>query len=150
YSELRRDYSTALIALMCMVGLVLVIACFNVANLLIARGVARQREVAVRLAIGASRAQLLVQLMVESLLLAVAGATIGLFLAESMVQALLSFLPSGDSPLILTARPDPRILAFNAVVALVAGLLFGLAPALPSMRLDLRTTLKDRGAAARG
>jgi len=59
---------------------------------------------------------------------------LGLFLAESMVQALLSFLPSGDSPLILTARPDPRILAFNAVVALVAGLLFGLAPALSRMR----------------
>src|ERR1700733_8709805 len=126
YSELRRDYSTALIALMCMVGLVLVIACFNVANLLIARGVARQREVAVRLAIGASRAQLLVQLMVESLLLAAAGAVIGLFLAESMVRALLSFLPSAGSPLMLTASPDPRILAFNAAVALIAGLLFGL------------------------
>jgi predicted permease len=150
YSQLRRDYSTALIALMCMVGLVLVIACFNVANLLIARGVARQREVAVRLAIGASRAQLLVQLMVESLLLAAAGAAIGLFLAEGMVRALLSFLPSGDSPLMLTAEPDPRILAFNAAVALIAGLLFGLAPALQSMRLDLWTTLKDTAAAAGG
>ncbi|MGA3236982.1 MAG: ABC transporter permease [Bryobacteraceae bacterium] len=149
YSQLRY-YSTALIALMCMVGLVLVIACFNVANLLIARGVARQREVAVRLAIGASRAQLLGQLMVESLLLAAAGAAIGLFLAESMVRALLSFLPSGGSPLVLTARPDPRILAFNAAVALIAGLLFGLAPALQSMRLDLWTTLKDTAAAAGG
>jgi predicted permease len=150
YSQLRRDYSTALIALMCMVGLVLVIACFNVANLLIARGVARQREVAVRLAIGASRGQLLGQLMVESLLLAAAGAAIGLFLAEAMVRALLSFLPRGDEPLILTASPDPRILAFNAAVALMAGLLFGLAPALQSMRLDLWTTLKDTAAAAGG
>ena len=150
YSQLRRDYSTALIALMCMVGLVLVIACFNVANLLIARGVARQREVAVRLAIGASRAQLLGQLMVESLLLAAAGASIGLFLAEATVRALLSFLPSGDSPLILTSKPDPRILAFNAAVALIAGLLFGMAPALQSMRLDLWTTLKDTAAAAGG
>jgi predicted permease len=150
YSQLRRDYSTALIALMCMVGLVLIIACFNVANLLIARGVARQREVAVRLAIGASRAQLLGQLMVESLLLAAAGAAIGLFLAEGMVRALLSFLPSGDSPLMLTAQPDTRILAFNVAVALIAGLLFGLAPALQSMRLDLWTTLKDTAAAAGG
>lgn len=150
FSELRRNYSTALIALMCMVGLVLIIACFNVANLLIARGVARQREVAVRLAIGASRAQLLGQLMVESLLLAAAGAAIGLFLAEAMVRALLSFLPRGDSPLILTAQPDTRILAFNVAVALIAGLLFGLAPALQSMRLDLWTTLKDTAAAAGG
>ncbi len=150
YSQLRRNYSTALIALMCMVGLVLVIACFNVANLLIARGVARQREVAVRLAVGASRAQLLGQLMVESLLLAAAGAAIGVFLAEAMVRTLLSFLPAGDAPLMLTARPDGRILAFNAAVALIAGLLFGLAPALQSMRLDLWTTLKDTASAAGG
>jgi predicted permease len=148
YSQLRRDYSTALIALMCMVGLVLVIACFNVANLLIARGVARQREVAVRLAIGASRGQLLGQLMIESLLLAAAGAAIGLFIAEGMVRALLSFLPSGDSPLMLSARPDTRILVFNIAVALIAGLLFGLAPALQSMRLNLWTTLKDTAGAA--
>jgi predicted permease len=151
YSNLRRGYSTALIALMCMVGLVLVIACFNVANLLIARGVARQREVAVRLAIGASRSQLLGQLLVESLMLAAAGAVAGLFLAEGMVRALLSFLPQGDgSPLALTATPDMRILGFNAGVALLAGVLFGLAPALQSMRLDLWTTLKDVATAAGG
>src|SRR6185312_4393431 len=150
YSQMRRDYSTALIALMCMVGLVLVIACFNVANLLIARGVARQREVAVRLAIGASRAQLLAQLMVESLLLAGAGAAIGLLIAEAMVRALLSFLPTGTAPLTLSAEPDARILAFNAAVALIAGLLFGLAPALQSMRLNLWGTLQDTAAAAGG
>jgi predicted permease len=150
YSDVRRTYSTALIALMCMVGLVLVIACFNVANLLIARGVARQREVAVRLAIGASRRQLLGQLMVESLLLAAAGAAAGLFLAETMVRALLSFLPTGTAQFTLTAEPDLRILAFNAAVALVAGLLFGLAPAVQSMRLNLWSTLKDVATAAGG
>jgi predicted permease len=150
YSDLRRNYSTALIALMCMVGLVLVIACFNVANLLIARGVARQREVAVRLAIGASRSQLLCQLLVESLLLAAAGALAGLFLAEAMVRALLSFLPTGSTQLTLTAEPDLRILAFNAVVALIAGLLFGLAPALQSMRLNLWGTLKEVATASGG
>jgi predicted permease len=150
YSDVRRSYSTALIALMCMVGLVLVIACFNVANLLIARGVARQREVAVRLAIGASRNQLLGQLMVESLLLAAAGAAAGLFLAEAMVRGLLSFLPTGTAQFRLTAEPDLRILAFNAAVALIAGLLFGLAPALQSMRLNLWGTLKDVAMAAGG
>jgi predicted permease len=150
YSDVRRTYSTALIALMCMVGLVLVIACFNVANLLIARGVARQREVAVRLAIGASRRQLLGQLMVESLLLAAAGAAAGLFLAETMVRALLSFLPTGTAQFTLTAEPDLRILAFNAAVALVAGLLFGLAPAVQSMRLNLWSTLKDVATASGG
>ena len=81
YSQMRRDYSTALIVLMCMVGLVLLIACFNVANLLIARAIARQKEVAVRLAIGASRGQLLGQLLIESLMLSVAGAAAGLLLS---------------------------------------------------------------------
>ncbi len=150
YSDLRRNFSTALIALMCMVGLVLVIACFNVANLLIARGVARQREIAVRLAIGASRRQLIGQLLVESLLLAAAGSVAGLFLAVAMVRALLGFLPTGSSPLTLSAAPDVRILVFNAAVALLAGLLFGLVPALQSMRVSLWSTLKDAAPAAGG
>ena len=143
YSDMRRDYSTALIVLMCMVGLVLLIACFNVANLLIARAVARQKEIAVRLAIGASRAQLLRQLLIESLLLSVAGAAAGLLLSVAMIRALLGFLPAGDTPLTLSASPDPRILAFNAALALVTALLFGLVPALQAMRLNLWTTLKD-------
>ena len=143
YSETRRSYSTALVVLMCMVGLVLLIACFNVANLLIARALARQKEIAVRLAIGASRAQLLRQLLVESLLLSVAGGAAGLFLAIAIVRGLLSFLPAGSSPLMLSATPDPRILAFNAALAVATGLLFGLAPAFQAMRLDLWSTLKD-------
>ena len=143
YSYLRRSYSTALIVLMCMVGLVLLIACFNVANLLIARALARQKEIAVRLAIGASRGQLLRQLLVESLLLSLAGGAAGLFLAIAIVRGLLSFLPTGSSPLMLSATPDPRILAFNAALAVATGLLFGLAPAFQAMRLDLWSTLKD-------
>jgi predicted permease len=150
YSRLRETYSTALIALMCMVGLVLVIACFNVANLLIARGVARQRELAVRLAIGATRSQLLSQLLVESVILAAAGAFVGVFLAESVVRALLGFLPSNSTPLTLSATPDLRILTFNAAVTLIAGLLFGLAPAMQSLRLNLWTTLKEVATAAGG
>ncbi|HWC98852.1 MAG TPA: ABC transporter permease [Candidatus Sulfopaludibacter sp.] len=143
YSQLRQSYSVALIVLMCMVGLVLLIACFNVANLLIARAAARQKEVAVRLAIGASRAQLLGQLMIESMMLSVAGGAAGLLLSIVIVRALLAFLPTGGTPLMLRATPDLRILAFNAGLALFTGVLFGMAPALQSMRLDLWNTLKD-------
>jgi len=143
FSQMRRDYGTALIVLMCMVGLVLLIACFNVANLLIARAVARQKEIAVRLAVGASRWQLLRQLLIESLVLSVAGGAAGLFLAVAMIRALLHFLPAGDAPLMLSADPDARILAFNAALALVTGLLFGLAPAVQSLRVDLWNALKD-------
>ena len=143
YSQLRQSYSTALIVLMCMVGLVLLIACFNVANLLIARAIARQKEMAVRLAVGASRRQLLGQLLIESLLLAVAGGVAGLLLSAAMVRALLAFLPTDGAPLMLRADPDLRILGFNAALALITGLLFGLAPALQAMRLDLWGVLKD-------
>jgi predicted permease len=143
YSELRQSYSMALVVLMCMVGLVLLIACFNVANLLIARAVARQKEVAVRLAVGASRGQLLGQLMIESLLLSAAGGAIGLLLSVVTVRALLAFVPTNGTPLMLRAEPDLRILAFNGGLALLTGLLFGMAPALESMRLDLWNTLKD-------
>ena len=143
YSELRRSVSVALIVLMCMVGLVLLIACFNVANLLIARAVARQKEVAVRLAVGASRGQLIGQLLIESLMLSVAGGLLGLALSVFMVRALLAFAPSNGVPMMLSASPDLRILAFNAALALGTGLLFGMAPALQSMRFDLWITLKD-------
>jgi len=143
YSQLRQSYSVALVVLMCMVGLVLLIACFNVANLLIARAVARQKEVAVRLAVGASRAQLLGQLMIESLILSIAGGAVGLLLSVVTVRALLAFVPADSAPLMLRATPDLRILAFNAGLALLTGLLFGMAPALQSMKLDLWNTLKD-------
>ncbi len=143
FSHLRQSYSTALIVLMCMVGLVLLIACFNVANLLIARAIARQKEVAVRLAIGASRWQLLRQLLIESLMLSVAGGAAGLFLAVAMIRALMSFIPQDGAPLMLKAEPDARILAFNAGLAVLTGLLFGLAPAVQALRVDLWNTLKD-------
>ena len=143
YSELRQGCATALVALMCMVGLVLLIACFNVANLLIARGGARQKELAVRVAVGASRAQLLRQLLMESLLLAATGGILGVALSVGMVRGLLSFLPENDAPWMLHATPDLRILAFAAIAALAAAVLFGLAPAMRATRLDLLTTLKD-------
>jgi predicted permease len=143
YSEMRRSYSTALIVLMCMVALVLLIACFNVANLMIARAISRQKEVAVRLAVGASRWQLLRQLLIESLVLSLAGGMVGLLLAVGIIRGLLAFLPGDTTTLMLRATPDLRILAFNAVLALLTGVLFGLAPALQSLKVDLWNTLKD-------
>src|ERR1035438_1707986 len=143
YSEMRHSYATALTVLMCMVALVLLIACFNVANLMIARAISRQKEVAVRLAVGASRWQLLRQLLIESLVLSLAGSAAGLLLSVTIIRGLLHFLPGDSSTLTLRAEPDLRILAFNAALALLTGVLFGLAPALQSLKVDLWNTLKD-------
>src|SRR5664279_2462695 len=143
YSQMRRNFSTALTVLMCMVALVLLIACFNVANLMIARAISRQKEVAVRLAVGASRWQLLRQLLMESLALSLAGSAAGLFLSVAIIRGLLHFLPGDTGTLMLRAEPDLRILAFHGALALLTGVLFGLAPALQSLKVDLWNTLKD-------
>jgi predicted permease len=150
YSELRRSYSTALVVLMSMVGVVLLIACFNVASLLIARAAARQKELAMRLAIGASRGQLLRQLLMESALLAVAGGATGLLLSEVMVRGLLRFLPANGMLATLRADPDWRILAFNAALAVATALLFGLAPAWQALKVDLWSTLKEAAGSVGG
>jgi predicted permease len=142
YSGLRNDFSTALIVLMCMVGLVLLIACANVANLLIARAFARQREIAVRLSLGASRGRLVQQLLVESLVLSFAGAAVGVFLAVALTRTLLSLIPAGSAPLLINAQPDVRILAFTLVLTSLTGVIFGLVPALRASRVDLWETLK--------
>src|SRR5947209_10607698 len=112
YSSLRNDFSTALLVLMCMVGLVLLIACANVANLLIARGFMRQREIAVRLSLGASRGRLVRQLLVESLALSCAGGLVGLGIAFALTRSLLALIPQQGQPLLITPYPDPRILSF--------------------------------------
>ena len=128
--------------LMCMVGLVLLIACANVANLLIARAFARQREIAVRLSLGASRGRLVQQLLVESLALSFAGAVMGVFLSVVLTRSLLSLVPSGSSPILISARPDLRILAFTLILTSLTGVIFGLVPALRASRVDLWETLK--------
>ena len=143
FSGLRNDFSTPLIVLMCMVGLVLLIACANVANLLIARAFMRQREIAVRLSLGASRGRLVRQLLVESLLLSFAGGIAGLGLAFLLTRGLLSLVPTGGQPLLVTARPDARILAFTIGLTFLTGIVFGLLPALRASRPDPWTTLKD-------
>ena len=150
-SNLRRTYSKPLFALMGIVGLVLLIACSNLANLLIARASARQKEIAVRLALGAGRRRLVRQLLVESLLLAAVGGALGVALAMAIDRALIAFLPSGHTPLSLTSTPNWTVLAFTFAISLVAGALFGLVPALQSTRPKLADTLKDQaGGVIRG
>ena len=143
YSPLRNDFSTALVVLMCMVGLVLLIACANVANLLIARGFMRQREIAVRLSLGCSRGRLVRQLLVESLVLSLAGGVVGLLIAFWLTRTMLSFVPQVDQPLLISASPDPRILAFAFALTCVTAVVFGLLPALRASRPDPWVTLKD-------
>ena len=143
YSQLRNNFATALTVLMWMVGLVLLIACANVANLLIARAIARQKEIAVRLSVGASRGQLIRQLLVESLALSVTGALCGIFLAVYMTSALLALIPSEGNPLLLKPEPDLRILLFTLGLTFATSLVFGLVPSLKATRPGLWSTLKD-------
>ena len=150
-SNLRRAYSKPLFALMGIVALVLLIACSNLANLLIARASARQKEIAVRLALGASRRSLIRQLLLESMVISIAGGALGVGLATLIDRALIAFLPSGHTPLSLSATPDWTVLAFTFVISLLAGTVFGLVPALQSTRPRLADTLKDQaGGVIRG
>jgi predicted permease len=145
FSPLRNDFSTALLVLMGMVGLVLLIACANVANLLVARGFMRQKEIAVRLSLGASRGRLVRQLLIESLVLSGAGGAIGVALAFGLTRGLLALVPQSGSgrPLMIMPTPDPRILTFAFALTFVTGIVFGLLPALRASRPDPWTTLKD-------
>ncbi len=142
-SNLRQQFSNPLLVLMSIVALVLLIACANVANLLIARATARQKEIAVRLALGAGRSRIISQLLTESLLLALAGGVAGVVLAVWIDRALIGFLPAGTSDLAISTTPDWRVLAFALGISLLTGLIFGLVPALQSTRPNLAPTLKD-------
>jgi predicted permease len=142
-SYLRSQFSRPLIVLMGLVGVVLLIACLNVANLLLARGATRRREIAVRLSLGAGRFRVIRQLLTEGLLLSVLGGTAGLIFARLGTDALLGFLPHGYIPTVLELKPDLRMLGFTLGVTLLTGLLFALAPAVQATRLDMIPALKN-------
>jgi putative ABC transport system permease protein len=130
WSPLRKQFREPLFVLMAVVGVVLVIACVNVATLLLARAAARSREIAVRLAIGAGRGRIVRQLLMESALLAFFGAAVGLGLAQVASHSLVTLLSTGrGSPLVLDLAPNARVLAFTSVVAMATSLLFGIVPA---------------------
>jgi len=139
----RREFSKPLFILMAVVGMVLLIASINIANLMLARGTTRQKEIAVRLAVGAGRTRLVRQLLTESALLAGLGGAVGLALAFWGTDFLVALMASGRGPLNLNVSPDPRVLGFTAVVSLLAGILFGLSSALRSTRLELTPNLKE-------
>ncbi|MDQ2843134.1 MAG: ABC transporter permease [Acidobacteriota bacterium] len=149
-SMARQFLEAPLWALMAMVGLVLLIACANVANLFIARSSARQKEIAVRLAIGASRWQIVRQLLAEGLLLSILGGALGLVISSATVQLLGGILPQMDPPIQFAVAPDLRVLLFAFLVSLITALVFGLVPAVQAARPDLAPVLKDQATAVAG
>jgi predicted permease len=142
---IRSDLGAPIYILMAAVGVVLLIACANVAGLLLARGSAREREVAVRLALGAGRGRIVRQLLTESVLLAAAGAALGILFASWGAYSLAAFVSANwPSQLVIDVNPDARVLGFTAAVATLTGIVFGLAPAFRSARVEVTPTLKER------
>ena len=144
-SSLRKQYEQPLYLLLGIAGLVLLIACANLANLTLARASTRQREMAIRLAIGAGRARLVRQLLAESFLLTVLGTAFGVALARWLSSGLVSFLTTGGNPIYLDLHPGWRVLAFTAAVAVPTCVLFGLAPAFRATRTDPGAAMKGSG-----
>ncbi|HEX5227800.1 MAG TPA: ABC transporter permease [Bryobacteraceae bacterium] len=142
-SGFRAQLSTPLWVLMALTGGVLLIACANVAGLMIARAASRQKEIAIRVAMGAGRFHIIRQLLMEGLLLAAAGGALGLILAMWTDQALLAFLPPGTSTFRISTTPDLRILLFTAGISLVTAVIFGLMPAIQATKPDVAPVLKD-------
>jgi len=146
---LRRQYSKPLYVLLAMVGLILAIACANTANLLLARAAARQREMAVRLSIGAGRFRLVRQLLTESVLLASLAGALGIFIAVAGIRLLTRLLANGEEGFTLHAELNWHVLLVTLALSFVCGLVFGLAPAIQSASPALMPTLKDTSAGAR-
>jgi predicted permease len=149
YTSLRRQFRQPLLILMATVGLVLLIACVNVANLMLARAATRRREIAVRLALGASRFRVLRQLLTESVLLAVIGGMASLIVGRMCVRLLTNFLPQ-HSRSALDLAIDARVLLFTLIVSVLTGLVFGLTPAWQTTRQSVSTALKDQTGASAG
>src|SRR5262245_4325303 len=142
-SQLRQQFSKSLLILMTVVVLVLLIACANLANLLLARATGRRTEIAVRLCLGAWRGRLIRQLLTESLMLAIIGGILGLLFASWGRQLLLAFMSTGSAPISLDVRTDYRVLGFTGGVSILTAILFGLVPAFRATRVDFSPALKD-------
>jgi predicted permease len=143
FAQLRREFSRPLLVLMAVVGLVLLIACLNLANLLLARATARRQEISVRLSLGASRWRLVRQLMTESIVLAAAGGALGVLFADAGTRALIALVSSETREINLAFDDGWRVLIFAAGTSLASGSLFGLAPAWRGTDAALRTAHKD-------
>ena len=144
-SQLRRPYQEPLWILLATTGLVLLIACANLANLLLARASVREREIAVRQAIGASRSRLVLQLLSESMLLAVLGAALGAGLAALLSRALVAFLTTEQNHMFVGLAMDWRVLGFTAATAILTCVLFGLVPALRATRVAPASVIRSSG-----
>jgi predicted permease len=144
HNEIVGNYHGALLMLLGAVGLVLLIACSNLANLLLARASARQKEIAVRAALGATRMRLIGQFLTESLILAILGGALGIILAMWGVRLLLALGPA-DLPRAGEVDIDARVLLFTFIISILAGIIFGLSPALQASRVDLNEELKAGG-----
>ncbi len=142
FNSLRNDYSDALLVLMCIVGLVLLLACANLSGLLLARAASRQREISIRLAMGAGRGRLMRQFLTESFVLASIGGSTGLLLAHWFSAALVRMMANGNT-LLLSIAPDWRVLTFTAAISLLACALAGLAPGWHALRANLNPALKE-------
>src|SRR5881227_3586079 len=149
HERLVREVKPSLLALLGAVGFVLLIACANVANLLLARGAARQKEMAIRAAMGASRTRVLRQMLTESILLSAIGGVAGLVLSIWLTNVLMSMLPEG-APRIEQFGIDYRVLTFALGVSALTGILFGIVPALQASKLDVTSALKEGGRSGEG
>jgi predicted permease len=150
FDEYVHSFRTPLYVLFVLVAFVLLIACFNIANMLLARGAARAREFAIRTSIGAGRFRLIRQLLAESMLLSLIGGALGLGVAYWAAPVLFHFLPQGHINIAIDMRPDRRALLFTFALSLVTGLLFGLAPALQATRGSLAATIKTDSSGSAG
>src|SRR5260370_19495437 len=145
FSSLRRNYESPLWLLLGTAGLVLLIACANLANLMLARASAREREIGIRLSLGASRGRLVRQLLSESLLLAATGAALGAGLAQVLSRFLVAFISTQGRPLFVDLQPDWRVLGFTAGLTVLTCVLFGLTPALRAARVTPSAVVKLNG-----
>ncbi|HEY2379017.1 MAG TPA: ABC transporter permease [Gemmatimonadaceae bacterium] len=149
FSERRAEYGKALWVLMAAVGLVILVVCANVSSLMLARTVARGREMTVRMTLGAGRGRLIQQMLIEGTALAIVSSVLGVFAATWGTRVLLATV-SASSPIAIDTTPDARVLAFTAAVTLACVLLFGLLPAFRATRVDLATSLRSQGRSLMG